>query len=318
MQRPLKYHIRDTLYKPLYKLQYNWSSKSHSSTSRPLTSPVIITGIYRSGTTLCSTIIEKIGVDLGPESHKCGGVGNFRNLNSEGFQENFLVNDLGRYILYINGGSGIDFPNINILSNFSLEKIDDSDFAYYSEKFVNDDRVFPHIRKTILRNYGISGINQYFYNHFDTRSWGFKDVHSGVFLPVYEKFWPGCKFVCVFRKPCAFLRSALALNDKVTLQTWLDYYNRVSQFEDEVNLFWLPYEEVLNKNEELIKKLVKFITGSGSIDNVDIKALLQPVRTPVRKTQNLDDEEMKELNREAYELYKELLNKSFSISKSKL
>jgi hypothetical protein len=141
MQKSLKYQIRDTFYKPLYKFRYRCISKNSGLTSQPLTSPVIITGIYRSGTTLCSSIIENIGVDLGPEAHKCGGIGNFRKLNSEGFQENFLVNDLGRYILYVNGGTGINFPDANILSSFSLEKIDDSDFAYYSEIFINDDRV---------------------------------------------------------------------------------------------------------------------------------------------------------------------------------
>ena len=202
--------IKSVLEKFIFKYTYRLSADVLDEKDRPHTPPFIVTGIYRSGTTLVTSFLEALGVDLGPEEHKFQNVGRLAalDLNPDGFQENFLINDLGRYILQYAGGSGVEFPSFKKLGALSLSAFDNVDFAYYAIKVLNDDRVDGQIRRQILNHYNISNINQYFYDHFDTNLWGFKDVHSGAYMPIYLKKWHNAKWICVFREPSSFLKSA--------------------------------------------------------------------------------------------------------------
>lgn len=289
----IKKIVKHQIYQPYYQKKYSFNHGNKFSSNQPLAPPVIVTGIYRSGTTLTTSIIEKIGIDFGPQEHKCGGRGEFAYLNQSGFQENFLINDLGRYILHYAGGSGVKLPEANQLQSLDLNHLNDADFAYYSEAILNDDRVDKKIRREILTTYGISGINQYFYDYFNTACWGFKDVHAGAYLPTYHRMWPGSKIICVVREPTAFLQSALQLSHQASLATWVDYYQRVIEFEKQVSIHWIIYESLLEKNELVIRQLINFTKASQKVDDIlieDVFKLINPRSKPCTSESKIDDQ----------------------------
>ncbi|NEO98885.1 MAG: sulfotransferase [Symploca sp. SIO2E9] len=270
----VKQFLKNKVYKPYFQTNYYFKANLRSPQSTPLVPPIIITGIYRSGTTLTTSLVEKIGVDMGPENHKCRGSGELGNLNPEGFQENFLINDLGRYILHFAGGSGVRLPNEVKVCSIDLHSLSDADFAYYSEAELNDDRIAPKVRREVLRHYGVSRLNQYFCDYFDTSCWGFKDVHCGVYMPVYLKMWSGSKFVCVVREPSSFLKSALNLSGGASINTWVDYYHRAIQFEENAQIYWVIYESLLNREKEVIRGLIAFIKGQKPEQDDDIEPVM--------------------------------------------
>ena len=279
----IKKLVKQKIYQPYYHTIYSFNHGNKFSNNQPLAPPVIVTGIYRSGTTLTTSIMERIGIDFGPQEHKCGGKGEFGYLNRSGFQENFLINDLGRYILHHAGGSGVKLPETKQLQNLDLNHLDDAEFAYYSEAILNDDRVEKKIRRDILTTYGISGINQYFSDYFNTACWGFKDVHAGAYLPTYHRMWPGSKIICVVREPTAFLQSALKLSHQASLATWVDYYQRVIEFEKQVSIHWIIYESLLEKNELVIRQLINFTKACQKVDDAlveDVLKLINPRSKP--------------------------------------
>ena len=303
----IKKLVKHKIYQPYYHTIYDFNHGNKLSNNQPLAPPVIVTGIYRSGTTLTTSIIAKIGVDFGPQEHKCGGKGELGYLNRSGFQENFLINDLGRYILHHTGGSGVNIPEPCKLENLYLNQLNDADFAYYSEAILNDDRVDKRIRHNILTTYGISGINQYFCDYFDTTCWGFKDVHAGAYLPTYHRMWPGSKIICVVREPTTFLQSALKLSHQASLATWIDYYQRVIEFAKQVPVHWIIYESLLAKNELLIRKLINFIKADHKVNNLLIEDIFKLIKQR-KKTHTL---EVNTDYQPAIQLYQTLKQKAY-------
>ena len=294
--------------KIIYKTSYYFAAQKVAAKNIPLTPPFIICGIYRSGTTLTTSILEKMGIDLGPENHKFQGVGKLVNLNPEGFQEIFLMNDLGRYILHYLGGSGIVFPDPEKVSKLDLNSLSDADFSYYSEIVLDDDRIKQEVRRDILTKYGVSRLNQYFCDYFDTSFWGFKDVHCGVYIPVYLKMWPGSKFICVVRNPASFLKSAQDLSPGIPINTWLDYYQRILGFEKIAEIYWVIYENLLNKDRDLLQGLINFVKGKqDAIDDRQLEAISHIIRNPKYHADHLSLENQPEEVRRMYLL---LQNKS--------
>jgi hypothetical protein len=304
--------IKSVFEKFFFKVYYRFSTDLFIDKDEPAAPPFIVTGIYRSGTTLVTSLLEALGVDLGPQEHKFQNKGRLAvlNLNPDGFQENFLINDLGRYILHYAGGSGVDFPNFEKIAKLSFSTFDNADFAYYALKVLKDDRVSNQIRRRVLSHYNISNINQYFCDYFDTALWGFKDVHSGAIMPVYQKKWQKAKWICVFREPSSFLQSAKKLSPNIAEQTWIEYYSRVLQTEPHAKILWIAYEDVLNKNERTIMELIKYVKkkDTGSETTQKLFAMVDPsLNHGANANENVTDQ--------AAALYQRLRNKSVDHSR---
>jgi len=291
----------------------NWKQKAYyfrntdlrPSLNTPLADPIIIAGIYRSGTTLLTSLIESIGVDLGPDDHKLQGIGKLGHLNPNGFQENFLMNDLGRYLLYYAGGSGIEFPDTSKVANLDLSCLNDFDFIYYSAVTLRDDRISDKIRNHTFKHYSISNLNQYFYDHFDTSCWGFKEVHSGIYMSAYHKIWKNAKWLCIYREPSCFVQSAKNLSKDISLKNWIEYYRRVITSEHYLTIHWVSYEDLLNKNEDVLRALISFV-GTNSNDKTIISNLLKIINPSMTHYR-----ESKVVNcKSSSDLYNELRKKS--------
>jgi hypothetical protein len=184
------------------------------------------------------------------------------------------------YFLKLAGGSGIKFPDLNKLIQIDLGSINDKEFAYYSEMVLKEDRINAKIRRNILRNYSITNINQYVYDYFDTSCWGFKDVHSGIYMPLYLKLWPNSKIVCIFREPVSFLSSATKLSPNVTYDIWIEYYKRIIKIEKHNPVYWICFEDLLQKNINVIKGLMSFIgkTAKELQSDAYINSLLKIIK----------------------------------------
>lgn len=305
--RPFKHILTKATFKTKYRLTVNLKPLQDT----PLTPPFIIMGIYRSGTTLTTSLVEALGVDMGAETHKFQAIGNLAYLNPEGFQENFLLNDIGRYILYKCGGSGVRFPDFNKISNLELSSFDNTDFAYYSIKNLKDERVDSEIRKQVLSQYNISNLNQYICDYFNTSCWGFKDVHCGIYLPIYHKLWTEAKFICVFRHPSSFLNSATQVSKQVSLETWIEYYTRVIKVEENtpIRLYWINYEDLLSKDESTLRGLTAFIHNTTQTKlSYNLDTILSLIKPSLSKYSN-NNNQKNDLGT-ASELYEKLKQKS--------
>lgn len=299
--------MRSWLDRTVFRARYHLCTDLRTSRDVPLTPPFIIAGIYRSGTTLVASLLERLGVDLGPQEHRCQGIGPLAFLNPHGFQENFLMNDLGRFILHYLGGSGVSFPDLALVLNLDLRSLDDADFAYYSARVLHDVRVSDRVRESVLRQYSVSNLDQYFCDHFDTSCWGFKDVHSGIYMPAYARMWPDATWVCIFREPSSFLESARRLSAEVAPRLWVEYYRRVMQFEHRVDIHWVAYEDLMSCDEATLYELISLV--KGHTDGMDILANLLQVIDPSavhRRGSTLEG------LGEASELYRELRRKCAS------
>lgn len=271
----------------------------------PTSDPVLVTGIYRSGTSIGSRLVQALGVDFGENEHIYSAIGKIKHLNIEGFEENFLFNEIGHFLLMMNGGNGKYFSSVDEYEKFSLEQIKDGEFWYFAtEKYgLNEDRISKEIRLGILNHYNISNINQYISDYFDTKFWGFKDVHAGVYLPVYKKKWPRMKVVVLYRQPADFVRSARDLIASITCQTWVDYYKRINEFtKNDENTLWLNYDKLTEKNTDELVKLISFIDPKRIITD----QLLDNMKAMIRPKNNKDASGDYKPNDAALSLYKRL------------
>jgi hypothetical protein len=284
-----------------FKLGWHRTARLKREVDTPKTPPLIILGLYRSGTTLTASLVERLGVDLGPVEHRLAGIGRLKELNPDGFQENFMMNDLGRYILYHAGGSGARFPAFERLCALNLERLSDSDLAYYAEVVENDDRIDPLLRAQVLRTYAVSNINQYFCDFFDTTLWGFKDVHAGLYLPVYLRKWQGARLVVVFRHPAAFMKSIAKYWRGVTLDSWIEYYRRVLDATCESEVYWVCYEQLLEREPRTLSGLYQFVLGRSPRDK-EVAVLEAQIRPDKAHHQGVDAPELQQ----ALELYANL------------
>lgn len=248
--------------------------------------PIVVTGIYRSGTTLLARLVQSMGVDFGPAEHSLQGKGHLGHLNPDGFHENFLMNDLGRYILYCSGGSGVEWPEPDKISQLHIQNLDDADFKQYSRTVLKDTRIDNSVREDVLDNYNLAELKQYFLDFFNTSFWGFKDVHAGVYLDLYREIWPGARIVCSVRHPAAFLKSALKLTKHATTSIWVEYYQRVID-NDAGDIMFVCFEELLAGNHYLVQALARFL--EKDISEKEAQDILEDL-VDVRKVHYEDDQ----------------------------
>lgn len=139
-----------------------------------MNSPVIITGMHRSGTTLVAHILESSGLFIGA----------FKDDNCE---SHFFIT-INDWILRISGGSW-DNPG-------SFDRIIENDVARRI--------VIHHIRNTLnsLHRIRYSGL-KYFRKHPDNTGnnifWGWKDPRNTITLPIWLDLYPEARIIHVCR-----------------------------------------------------------------------------------------------------------------------
>jgi hypothetical protein len=190
-------------------------------------SPIWVVGMYRSGTSIVTRILQQMGGDIGPSDHLYQPRGWYRKLNPEGFFENFLFEDIARYLLVKAGGNGDD-PPVRDLVRMRSWKGSQADLAYHSIFKFHDERITRLHRWNVLRKYGIGNLDTYLQKEFGPNP-VIKNGHLTFLTDLLLERWPDSRFVGVFRDPAEVLGSANSMEANTTPELWMAYNNVLLQ-----------------------------------------------------------------------------------------
>lgn len=115
---PVFYHLINLFSYWLY-LFFNLFRKSNSVSNKKV-APLIITGMFRSGTTITASLLQLLGFHAGPKDHLLGAIGPRKSLNPEGFLENYPFMDLSMYVFYLTNSYGDAPPEKDQLEKLNL------------------------------------------------------------------------------------------------------------------------------------------------------------------------------------------------------
>ena len=224
-------------------------------------SPIIITGMHRSGTSLLSRIIEYNSVFFG----------SYKDINNE----SIYFQNINKWLMSINSSSW-DNP-----SSF-LDSINTDNFKINTKKLgliINGKSNFKYFG---LKNIIINK-NFFTYNNL----WGWKDPRNIFTLPFWFELFPNSKVIIVSRHPFDVVNSLLKReknnikNDKNNISKYYPYFlitffrlsnfsNRssllIKNFDDGINLY-IKYFDESKRLLDKYKKNIKIVRYEDLITN---------------------------------------------------
>ena len=224
-------------------------------------SPIIITGMHRSGTSLLSRIIEYNGIFLG----------SYKDINNE----SIYFQNINKWLMSINSSSW-DNP-----SSF-LDSINSDNFKINTKKLgliINSKSNFKYFGlKNII-------INKNFFTY--NKMWGWKDPRNIFTLPFWLELFPDSKVIIVSRHPFDVVNSLLKReknnikDDKNNISKYYPYFlitffrlsnfsNRssllIKDFDDGINLY-IKYFDESKRLLDKYKKNIKIVRYEDLITN---------------------------------------------------
>lgn len=234
------------------------------------TEPLWITGMFRSGTSITARIVKAFGASLGADSHLLQAKGWRKELNPEGFFENYLFMDLSMYIFKQLDAWGDSPPDPQRVAQFDLNSIDHKDFCKNSIVEFHDDRISNIDMQKVLTRYSAQTLDAYFEQEFG----GFpavKNPHFCLLAPVLDRYWPGGRYLVVFRNPKDTLRSALKVTPRASYDLYDAYYSRMK---GHPNAIFFSHDNLVADPIGSIRKLADSLdfTANAEALNIPIKA----------------------------------------------
>lgn len=263
--------------------------------------PVWVTGMFRSGTSIITRILQAIGGNLGPDDHLLQAKGARAVLNPEGFHENYLFMDLSLYLFEQLNAWGDRPPKHAEVEDLDLDDFDHDDFCQYSIVKVHDDRISNVNKRKVLQDYGWANIDEYVANQFKGVP-VIKNPHFALLTPVLDRIWPNGKYLVVVRHPGAVLRSALRVTPRADALLYEAYYQALLSHP---NAIIVSHEGLLQHPESSVKAMANALGLQG--DNVAKAAqLVQQIQA-----KQLSDADLPE---STLDLYQALIAKAINPS----
>lgn len=217
--------------------------------------PIWITGLFRSGTSVTTNILMHMGVDLGPSQHLLKAKGQRRKLNPDGFFENYLFMDLSLYLFHLTNSWGDQPPSKDRLRNIDITRIDYNAFIRYSLMEVHDDRISNINKLRVLRKYYPANIKTYLNEHFK-KPFAVKNPHFAVLTPILKKEWPKSTFLVVFRYPESTISSAQKVTPRADYLLYTAYYKALLD-DKNINAIYFSYDHLIHNPRYSIEILAK-------------------------------------------------------------
>jgi len=215
--------------------------------------PIWITGLFRSGTSITARLINQMGVDLGPESDLLKARGIREPLNPNGFFENYLFMDWSLIVFDKLKAWGDKPPNLQKVKAFNNDSISYKDFVYNSIVNIHDDRISNKEKSEVLKKYFSGNLDQYLIDTFESK-FAIKNPHFCILYPLLDKLFPIGKYLVVFRNPSDTIKSALQVSPKVNYELYQQYYTEIIHHP---NAVFLDYDQLISKPEKSIEALSK-------------------------------------------------------------
>jgi len=249
----------------------NTSSSSHKTNHNPLW----ITGLFRSGTSLVAHIIQELGGDLGPESHLLKGIKFRKELNPDGFFENYLFMDWSLQVFEDLDSWGHKPPSIEQVESYKPNS-NPKTFAFNSIVKYHDDRISNRNKVKVLRQFSGLDLDQYMNTNFKNGV-VVKNPHFAVLFPILSKKWPKSTFLVVFRNPDDTISSAKQITPTADYALYCKYYSGLLN-DTEVNQIYLDYDQLTSSPKKSIGKLAKRLNLNDNDLNTAI-SLVEPNRS---------------------------------------
>ena len=218
--------------------------------------PLIITGLFRSGTTITARIIKDLGYSAGPDSHLLKAIGSRKALNPEGFLENHFCMELSMYLFYKTNSWGDAPPSKDSVEGLKLSEADNNKMAAFSLMKIHDDRI-SNINKLKTQLQG-SAVHPeiYFNSHFSDKSF-LKNPHAAVLFPYFKKLFPQSKVIVVFRNPFDAVNSAKKVTPFANYELYNSYYEEMrSEFSNgNKNILFFSFDNLIQKAENSVQQL---------------------------------------------------------------
>jgi hypothetical protein len=225
-------------------------------TSKENTDPLIITGLFRSGTTITSRIIQDMGFSAGPEEHLLKAIGSRKDLNPNGFLENHFCMELSMYLFYKTNSWGDAPPKKLVVGSSEFVEADDDKMVWFSLTKIHDDRI-SNVNKLKTQLQGsASSPKGYFNYNFNERSF-VKNPHIAVLFSYFKKLFPQSKVLVVFRNPFDAVNSAKKVSPLVNYELYNSYYEEMcSEFKSgNKNILFFSYDNLIQHPENSLQSL---------------------------------------------------------------
>jgi len=280
---PAIYHLINLFTYWLY-LFFNLFRKSNSVNNKKV-APLIITGMFRSGTTITASLLQLLGFHAGPKHHLLGAMGPRKSLNPEGFLENYPFMDLSMYIFYLTNSYGDSPPEKAAIEKLSLSGIRDSDAAKFSLLKIHDSRISNLNKINALFNFNFSQPQLYLNNCFNHKSF-IKNPHFAPLYCFFKKLFPDSKFLVVFKHPVNAVKSAKKVSVNSDYILYCKYYDQlIAQHQvNGANVFFFSFDELVKQPEVSLKKLAELV----GISDYDEKKIVSSIKKPVELVSEAD------------------------------
>lgn len=263
-------------------------------TAHQTINPLLITGLFRSGTTITSRIIKDMGFSAGPDNHLLKAIGSRKGLNPEGFLENHFCMELSMYLFYKTESWGDSPPAKLRVESLELSEETDNEMVAFSLMKIHDDRISNMNKlKTQLQG-SASHPNLYFNSNFTEKSF-VKNPHIAILFPYFKKLFPQSKVLVVFRNPFDAVNSAKKVSPLVNYELYNSYYEELcSEYKSgNKNIVFFSYDNLIQNTESSLQALGSTINYKPS--NLKLSYLQNKEITGLTKLN-----EVPELTRELY------------------
>lgn len=238
---------------------------SKPKTSGKTINPLLITGLFRSGTTITSRIIQDLGYSAGPDNHLLKAIGSRKGLNPDGFLENHFCMELSMYLFYKTESWGDSPPDKLRVESLELSEEADNEMVWFSLTKIHDDRI-SNVNKLKTQLQGsASNPENYFNSNFSEKSF-VKNPHIAVLFPYFKKLFPKSKVIVVFRNPFDAVNSAKNVTPFANYELYNSYYEELcSEYKTEnKNIIFFSYDNLIQNTENSIQQLQKTLNTQTS------------------------------------------------------
>ncbi len=216
---------------------------------------IFVTGTGRSGTSLTTELLGRIGIDLGPHDRMLPPVSDD---NARGYFEQTAIYEINEQIFALFGGTWERPPRFELGWHHAPE--------------------LAPLRRTaavtLLALYGPA-----------PRRYAIKDPRLAVTLPFWlELTGPGDHILC-FRHPADVARSLIrrerhGLDDHDAIDLWIRYTRDSLATTDGRERLLLSYEAYFEDTDAQLERLVEFVLGPGGADDPSLMAALRECVDP--------------------------------------
>lgn len=257
--------------------------------------PVLVSGIFRSGTSITTKLLIEAGLDAGPENHLLQATGKLKAHNPDGFLENYFFMELSRYLFHLSNSSGDNPPPESALEKIVLGAAQDHAFRTYALLELRDQRITNRNKASVLKKVSLENPLAYLSHAFGAKP-VIKNPHFSVLEPYFLKLFPDATRVVVFRRPSDWVRSAQTVTPKADVSLYDRYYAYYLDHPLQ-NVIFFDYDQLIAHPKSSIDKLFSLlnITISGKHPEALISKRVQAVENDQTSLQSQNWNKLREL-----------------------